>query len=99
AGAWAACFGTTLLHVARSHGIEASAAVVTATVVFYANHDEGRYELSQGELRAHIPGADLDRVKAVLDATHEVCPVSKALRSGVADLRVEAAAEAETVEA
>jgi len=99
AGAWAACFGTTLVHVARSHGIDASAAVVAATIVFDADHENGRYVISRGELKAHVPGTEVEHLQPVMIETHAVCPVSKMLQAGVDELIVAPSDDLEVGEA
>jgi organic hydroperoxide reductase OsmC/OhrA len=92
AGAWTACFGTTLLHVARGHGVDTSEAVCRATVTLDADHEKGEYTISEAKLSVYAPGAEPDALEAALKETHTKCPVSKVLTSGVADLEVEPSA-------
>jgi lipoyl-dependent peroxiredoxin len=88
AAAWAACFGTTLLHTARDHGIDTSDAVCRARVTFHADHRRGEYSISEADLSVYVAGVEPSALEPALAEAHEKCPVSKLLTSGVPDLAV-----------
>jgi lipoyl-dependent peroxiredoxin len=92
AGAWASCFGTTLTFVAREHGVELGEAVVQTKLTYLVDHETPRYEIVRAELTAVMP-EDAADVDAILEKTHERCPISKLLVRGVAEIDVGAVAE------
>jgi organic hydroperoxide reductase OsmC/OhrA len=88
AGAWAACFGTTLASVARTHGFDAGSAAVRATVTFNADHARNEYSISSAELSVSASQIPHEFVSAILEETHRRCPVSKILTSGLSRVSV-----------
>jgi Ohr subfamily peroxiredoxin len=76
---YSACFGQAILVVAKKHGIDGQAAKVTAEVKL--NTDAG-FSL-EVELKVAIPGADKDKVQALVEEAHTVCPYSKATKGNI----------------
>lgn len=78
AGAYAACYHGALLNAAKKLGSEGKGSKVRALVSL--NEDgSGGYSLSV-ELHAQIPGVERDQAQRIMEAAHETCPYSKALR-------------------
>jgi organic hydroperoxide reductase OsmC/OhrA len=88
AGAWASCFGTTLLFAGRELGIDLSEALVRVTVHYVVDHDEGRYELARAELQALLAPGDHPHADEALRLAHQRCPISRVLREGIPELEV-----------
>jgi lipoyl-dependent peroxiredoxin len=86
AGAWASCFGTTLLFAGRELGVDLSEALTRATIHYVVDHDEGRYELARAELEALLPPGDHPQADEALRLAHERCPISRVLRDGIAEV-------------
>ena len=78
AGAYAACYHGALLNAAQRLGVKAEGSKVRALVSLNED-DKGGYSLSV-ELHARIPGADQAKAREVMEAAHQTCPYSKALR-------------------
>ena len=78
AGAYSACFHGALLGAAKKAGHRAIESEVRA-LVSLVEEDGGGYRLSI-ELHAQIPGVDLEETKRLMEAAHQTCPYSKALR-------------------
>jgi lipoyl-dependent peroxiredoxin len=76
---YSACFGQAILVVAKKHGVDGQAAKVTAEVKL--NTDAG-FSL-EVELKVSIPGADKEKVQAVVEEAHTVCPYSKATKGNI----------------
>ena len=76
---YSACFGQAILVVAKKHGVDGQAAKVTADVKL--NTDAG-FSL-EVELKVSIPGADKEKVQAVVEEAHTVCPYSKATKGNI----------------
>ena len=76
---YSACFGQAILVVAKKHGIDGQAAKVTAEVKLNA---EAGFSL-EVELKVAIPGADKDKVHAVVEEAHTICPYSKATKGNI----------------
>ena len=76
---YSACFGQAILVVAKKHGLDGQAAKVTADVTL--NTDAG-FSLAV-ELKVSIPGADKDKVQALMEEAHTVCPYSKATKGNI----------------
>jgi len=78
AGAYAACFHSAMIAVAKKQGAPLTDSVLHARV--------GQAENAAGdnrlvvELRAELPGVDADRGRELMEAAHQLCPYSKALR-------------------
>ena len=95
AGAFAACFESTLRAIARWEKKPLQDAGITARVTINLT-DEKRYQLGV-ELRGHLAGLAEDEALTLMRAAHEVCPYSRATRGNidvqlVADADVKAAA-------
>lgn len=78
AGAYAACYLGALNNAAKKAGAPAEGSKVEARVSLIED-DAGGYRLAV-ELHAQIPGVDRDKVEQLMNAAHQTCPYSKALR-------------------
>jgi Ohr subfamily peroxiredoxin len=76
---YSSCFGQALLVLGKKHGVDAQAAKVTCEVTL--NTDDG-FSLS-AELKVSVPGADKDKVQALIEDAHTVCPYSKATKGSM----------------
>jgi Ohr subfamily peroxiredoxin len=77
---WSSCFGQAVLALAKNHGLDGQAAEVGCTVTI--DKDDVSFAL-KAELSLRIPGADKDKVKALLEDAHRICPYSRATRNNV----------------
>jgi lipoyl-dependent peroxiredoxin len=78
---WSSCYGQAIIALAKKHGVDASRAAVTCTVTL--NKDEtGGFALS-AELKTTIPGEDPEKVRALVEDAHTICPYSKATRNNI----------------
>jgi Ohr subfamily peroxiredoxin len=77
---WSSCFGQAILLLGKKHGIDGSAAKVTCSVEI--DKDATSFAL-KAEIAVSIPGADKEKVKALVDEAHQICPYSKATRNNV----------------
>jgi Ohr subfamily peroxiredoxin len=77
---WSSCFGQAVLLLAKKHGLDGQAAKVTCSVTL--DKDETSFAL-KAELKLSIPGADKDKVQALLEDAHKICPYSKATRGNI----------------
>jgi len=82
AAGYAACFDSALQHVARQKKLKPGATQVQATVGIGAN-EAGGFALAV-TLEVTIPGLPRDEAQALLEAAHQVCPYSNAVRGNVA---------------
>ncbi len=80
AAGYAACFNSAVLRFAKETGIEATEASVTANVGF--GPQGGGFGLTV-DLEIAIPGVDLQTTQKIVDAAHDVCPYSKAVRGNI----------------
>jgi osmotically inducible protein OsmC len=78
AGAYAACYHGALLNAAERLGVVGKGSKVRALVSLNED-DSGGYSLSV-ELHAQLPGVDRAKAQEVMEAAHQTCPYSKALR-------------------
>ncbi len=78
AGAYSACYHGALGNAAKKLGTPVENSTVRA-MVSLVEDDQGGYRLAV-ELRAHLPGVDRAQVQRIMDAAHQTCPYSKALR-------------------
>ncbi|ABA03699.1 OsmC-like protein [Nitrobacter winogradskyi Nb-255] len=77
---WSSCFGQAVLALARKHGLDGQAAEIGCYVSI--DKDEISFAL-KAELTLRIPGADKEKVKALLEDAHTICPYSRATRNNV----------------
>jgi lipoyl-dependent peroxiredoxin len=81
AGAYSACFHGALVNAARRMGSPVDDSTVRALVSLAENDIEG-YSLVV-EMHALLPGVDPDQTRRIMEAAHQTCPYSKALRGEV----------------
>ncbi|WP_436785811.1 organic hydroperoxide resistance protein [Yinghuangia sp. YIM S10712] len=82
AAGYAACFASAMRLVAKQQNVDAGDASVTAEVSLNAN-GQGGFTLAvtlRVELPDHLSG---EAGRALLDATHQVCPYSNATRGNI----------------
>jgi lipoyl-dependent peroxiredoxin len=77
---YSACFGSALEQVAKKQGVDASGAVVSADVSL--NQDDNGYFISV-VLEVTVPSIDQPAAEKLVEATHQVCPYSKATRGNI----------------
>lgn len=78
ASAYAACYHGALGNAAKKLGAPAGESTVRALVSLIED-DQGGYRLAV-ELHAQLPGTDPAQARRIMDAAHQTCPYSKALR-------------------
>ena len=78
---WASCYGQAIIVLAAKHGVDGQRANVTCEVTL--NKDEGGGFALSAVLKCAIPGAEPDKVKALMEDAHTICPYSKATRGNV----------------
>ena len=78
AAAYSACYHGALVNVAKKLGTPARDSTVRALVSLIED-DEGGYRLAV-DLHAQLPGLDREQALRVMEAAHQTCPYSKALR-------------------
>ena len=78
AGAYAACYNGALGNAAKKLGTPVTGATVRA-LVSLMEEDQGGYRLSV-ELHAKLPGLERAQAQLIMEAAHQTCPYSKALR-------------------
>jgi Ohr subfamily peroxiredoxin len=76
---YSSCYGQALLLLAKKHGVDGQAAKVTCEVTLST---DGGFNLS-AELKVSIPGADKDKVQALVEEAHTVCPYSRATKGNM----------------
>jgi lipoyl-dependent peroxiredoxin len=81
AAGFAACFENAIRLVARRRRLPMGQASVTARVGIGPT-DIGGYQLAV-ELHAQLPDLDHDTAQEIVDAAHQVCPYSNAVRGNV----------------
>lgn len=77
---WSACYGQAIIALAKKHGVDAARASVTCAITL--NKDETSFALT-AELKISIPGEDPEKVRALAEDAHTICPYSKATRGNV----------------
>lgn len=83
AAGYAACFLGAMKFVAgKEHLKLPDDATVTASVGFGQRDDGEGFGLKVG-LAAHVPGLDAEKVKALMDGAHIVCPYSHATKGNI----------------
>ena len=78
AGAYSACYHGALGNAARKLGTPVQDSTVRALVSLIED-DTGGYRLSV-ELHAQLPGIERAQAQRIMEAAHQTCPYSKALR-------------------
>ncbi|MEZ5075930.1 MAG: OsmC family protein [Solirubrobacterales bacterium] len=86
AGAWVACFGMTFIDAARKAGVDASEVEYRARVVLESS--DGTYTITEAALTIDAPDLVASLVDDLAERTHQVCPVSKVLSEGVAQIDI-----------
>lgn len=77
---WSSCFGQAVLALSKKHGLDGAAARVTCAITI--EKDETSFALS-ADITLTIPGADIEKVKALAEDAHRICPYSRATRDNV----------------
>ncbi len=77
---WSACFGQAVIALSKKHGVDGQRANVTCAITL--NKDETSFALT-AELTVSIPGEDPEKVRALVEDAHSICPYSKATRGNV----------------
>jgi len=77
---YSSCFGQAILALAKKHEVDGAAAKVTCAVTI--DKDEVSFGLTV-ELKVSIPGADKQKVQALVEDAHKICPYSRATRGNV----------------
>jgi Ohr subfamily peroxiredoxin len=76
---WSACFGQAILVLAKKHGLDGQTAKVHCEVTL---NTDGGFSLA-ANLKVSIPGADKDKLQALIEEAHTICPYSKATRGNI----------------
>jgi lipoyl-dependent peroxiredoxin len=74
------CFGQAVLALSKKHGLDGAAAKVTCAVTI--DKDDVSFGLKV-ELKVSLPGADKQKVEALVEDAHKICPYSRATRGNV----------------
>ena len=82
AGAYSACYHGALGNAAEKLGTPVQDSTVRALVSLIED-DQGGYRLAV-ELHAQLPGLDQALAQRIMEAAHQTCPYSKALRGDTA---------------
>ena len=77
---YSSCYGQAILALGKKHGIDGADARVTCAVTL--DKDDISFALKV-ELTVSIPGADKDKVKALVEDAHKICPYSRATRGNI----------------
>ena len=77
---WSSCFGQAILLLAKKHGLDGQAAKVSVSIGI--DKDATSFGL-KADIKLAIPGADKDKLEALLKDAHEICPYSKATRGNI----------------
>jgi lipoyl-dependent peroxiredoxin len=77
---WSSCFGQAMVALGRKHGLDGAQARVTCAVTL--EKDETSFAL-KAELKVALPGAGKDKLKALVDDAHRICPYSRATRNNI----------------
>lgn len=81
AAGFAGCFDNAMILVARRMKLSTAGSRVTAKVGL-GMFDKGRFAM-EVELLVTLPELDEDEAKALVDATHKVCPFSNAVEGNI----------------
>ncbi len=82
AGAYSACYHGALVNATKKLGSPMTDSTVRALVSLIED-EEGGYRLAVA-LHAQLPGTDRAQAQRIMDAAHQTCPYSKALRGDTA---------------
>ena len=77
---WSSCFGQAILLLAKKYGLDGQAAKVTVSIGI--DKDATSFAL-KADIKLSLPGADKDKLEALLKDAHEICPYSKATRGNI----------------
>jgi lipoyl-dependent peroxiredoxin len=77
---YSSCYGQAILALGKKHGIDGADARVTCAVTI--DKDDISFALKV-ELTVSIPGVDKDKVQALVEDAHKICPYSRATRGNV----------------
>lgn len=78
AGAYSACYHGALVNAAKKLGTPIQDSTVRVVVSLMEDENEGFVHAI--ELHAQIPDVDRDQAQLMMEAAHQTCPYSKALR-------------------
>lgn len=78
AGAYSACYHGALVNAAKKLGTPIRDSTARAAVSLIED-DQGGYRLAV-DLHAQLPGVDHAQTQRIMEAAHQTCPYSKALR-------------------
>ena len=90
AGAWAACFGMTLIGRARGKGLDASAAEFSASVALESAN--GTYTIVEATMAVECDSIEPEALAALIAESDVHCPVSKVFQTGIPKRVVESKA-------
>ncbi|HEU0223740.1 MAG TPA: Ohr family peroxiredoxin [Paracoccaceae bacterium] len=77
---YASCFGQAVLALAKQHEVDGARARVNVAVTL--GKDEVSFALAVA-ITVTVPGADREKVAALAEAAHQICPYSRATRNNV----------------
>ena len=80
-GAYAACFGSALLAVAKENKVTLGNFSVTANISL-TKSDEGELNL-KAILDCYLPGQSIEMGEKLVNGAHEMCPYSRATRDNI----------------
>jgi lipoyl-dependent peroxiredoxin len=80
AAAWSSCFHNALKRVAQHQKVDATHSSVTAKVSLLMEDKQFAIEAT---LIGNLPGLEKDVAEALMDRTHDVCPISKAIGANI----------------
>ena len=82
AGAYSACYHGAIINAAKKLGTPVADSTVRA-LVSLMEEESGGYRLAV-ELHAQLPGLEAAQARRIMEAAHQTCPYSKALRGDAA---------------
>jgi Ohr subfamily peroxiredoxin len=77
---YATCFNGAVLFVAKQKNVDATKATVSVEIGL--SKDETSFALS-AKIGLSLPGASPEQIKELLEAAHQICPYSKAMRGNI----------------
>ena len=80
AAAWCSCFHNALKRVAKHLGLDATQSSVTVKISLLMADKQFALEAA---LIGNLPGMDRAAAEELMDRTHDVCPISKAIGSNI----------------